>query len=278
MLQTRFLPGDVRWKVGLLAMGVTAMSLLTVAQDAAEAFSNQTGFYLSESALFSSFWLFFIPFLSVQYKLSVSKQLKGFPAFLLVMGLHLAAYPVWIWVLSAVFYEQTFAYGQTLLFVGSEYSYVLVLIYGSAAISLHWYKPHIPGKNAEEAPMKNTLSHLLVSSAGRYHSVATNDILYIQAASPYVIVHLDNKEYLHSDTLKALSGKLDDTYFVRIHKTTLVNLFKIKSYQSRLNGDYDIQMQDGSQIRLSRTYARLFKAKMRQISSSGHTENSSGDQ
>ena len=55
--------------------------------------------------------------------------------------------------------------------------------------------------------------------------------------------------------------KVGSGAFVQIHKSLIVNLAHVESYKSRLNGDYDITMSNGTSLRLSRTYARAFKAK-----------------
>lgn len=53
--------------------------------------------------------------------------------------------------------------------------------------------------------------------------------------------------------------KLDTRTFVRVHKSTIVNLEKVSSFKSRLNGDYDLLLKNGTIVRLSRTYAANFK-------------------
>ena len=63
-------------------------------------------------------------------------------------------------------------------------------------------------------------------------------------------------------TLKSLSEKLDNRLFVRIHKSEIVNLSKVQSYQSRQNGDYDVTISDSSVLRISRNFAKDFKTKL----------------
>ena len=82
--------------------------------------------------------------------------------------------------------------------------------------------------------------------------IALNTI-EITAATPYISIHLEKRKYLYSETLKTICDQLDNNTFIRIHKSTIVNISKVRSFKSRLNGDYDLLLTDGSSLRLSRT-------------------------
>ncbi|WP_254788460.1 LytR/AlgR family response regulator transcription factor [Cellulophaga baltica] len=84
-------------------------------------------------------------------------------------------------------------------------------------------------------------------------------MIQITSATPYICIHLENKRHLHSETLKSMCGQLDSNVFVRVHKSSVVNISKVSSFKSRLNGDYDLQLANGDLVRLSRTYATDFK-------------------
>jgi len=58
--------------------------------------------------------------------------------------------------------------------------------------------------------------------------------------------------------LKKIAGELDRR-FVKIHRSCIVNMDKVISYKSRLNGDYDVSLSGDIQVRLSRNYAKEFK-------------------
>ena len=76
--------------------------------------------------------------------------------------------------------------------------------------------------------------------------------------APYVIVHTSDNSFLHTSSLKKLAEKLDSR-FVKIHRSCIVNMDKVTSYKSRLNGDYDVSLSGDIQVRLSRNYAKEFK-------------------
>lgn len=87
-----------------------------------------------------------------------------------------------------------------------------------------------------------------------------NDIYQITAETPYISIQLEGKKHLHTETLKSISTQLDNKTFVRVHKSTIVNLDKVISLKSRLNGDYDIFLKNGVELRLSRTYVTNLKS------------------
>lgn len=90
-----------------------------------------------------------------------------------------------------------------------------------------------------------------------------NDIYQITAETPYISIQLNDKKYLHTETLKSMSTQLDNKVFVRVHKSSIINLDKVVSLKSRLNGDYDITLKNGAEIRLSRNYVADFKSKLK---------------
>jgi len=89
--------------------------------------------------------------------------------------------------------------------------------------------------------------------------VDTSSISWIQADAGYLEIHTTGKVHVVVDSLKHMLTMLDPEQFRRIHKSTIVNLRMIDSFRSRHNGDYDVLLKDGSNIRLSRNYAKPFR-------------------
>ena len=86
--------------------------------------------------------------------------------------------------------------------------------------------------------------------------VRASDIDWIDAAGNYVHLHVRKDEYKLRMTLRALGERLDPDRFVRIHKSTIVNIDRIKEIQPWFGGDYVAILTDGKQLRVSRTYAQ----------------------
>jgi len=92
--------------------------------------------------------------------------------------------------------------------------------------------------------------------------IESNEILYIKANTPYLEIHTSDKKYLEQNSLKDMIQKLDHNIFIRVHKSTILNINYVKNFRSRMNGDYDVGMNNGETLRVSRNYAGAFKAKV----------------
>lgn len=71
-------------------------------------------------------------------------------------------------------------------------------------------------------------SHFFVKSSGQQHRISFSDILYVESIKDYVNIRTSDEEYIVLDTLKSMESQLSDR-FVRIHKSFIINLDKIKS-------------------------------------------------
>lgn len=244
--------------------GLLIIVSITILQDLVHSRINNYSFYFSESLLFKAVWILFFPLLFVQFKflkkIKYAFLVQTVLSVLALTAFHLFLVPLVILSFSAAFYEHTYSYFQTLTYTVSEDAYKLPLIYGLSALL---YK-YLSAKEIEEIKEKqetrsNTLEKIIISHGRKYTPISVGDILYFSAATPYVAIQLEDKHFLHTETLKSINEKLDKTQFVRVHKSTIVNLKKIVSYKSRLNGDYDLLLENGEKIRLSRNYSAEFK-------------------
>lgn len=242
----------------------------TMVTDGFESYFRGTGFYFSESLMFSSFWWLFIPFLYLQFILLAGKRGPGFHFLVMVMLmlLHLFAFPALVWLISKLFYYHTFRYGQTVQFAISEHAVKLALIYTIPAgcfLYFKWKKqPAEPAPTPDEPKPVNLLASFLVTEGNRRIHVLPNDILYFSASSPYVTLHQKDRKYLYKASLKSVVEQVDSTRFVRVHKSAIINIAQVDFYTSRLNGDYDVVMRNGTTLRVSRNYAAGFKEKFAQ--------------
>lgn len=101
---------------------------------------------------------------------------------------------------------------------------------------------------------KKYLKRLLVKSRGRIYFIRTDDIQHIEAAGNYVSLCVAGTEHLIRETLNAIDKRLDPEKFVRIHRSTIVNIEFIRELQPQPSGEYICMMSDGKRLTLSRTY------------------------
>lgn len=103
---------------------------------------------------------------------------------------------------------------------------------------------------------------LLVPDGERLQLIDAASVEWLQADDNYVHVHTASRAYLLRRTLQDLLSQLGDQLFVRIHKSTAVNLGSIGSLTPLFKGDYEIHLRNGRILRLSRRYREALFARM----------------
>jgi len=80
------------------------------------------------------------------------------------------------------------------------------------------------------------------------------EIDWLEAADHYVHIHMGRESHLVRETLQSLEDRLDPSRFLRIHRSTLVNVDRIQELQPLFHGDYVVKLLDGTELSLSRSY------------------------
>jgi len=98
----------------------------------------------------------------------------------------------------------------------------------------------------------------LVRFAVKHHRgmrlVRVSDIHYIQACGNYAEIHSPGGTHLVRMTMLELEQRLDPAMFVRIHRSTIVRIDRIRNIAAASHGDFDLTLHDGTVLRLSRSY------------------------
>jgi two-component system LytT family response regulator len=98
------------------------------------------------------------------------------------------------------------------------------------------------------------LDRLVIKSGGRVTLLRVNDIDWIDADGDYVRIHVGRQWHLLRETMKNLESQLDPRRFVRIHRSTIVNLERVKELQPFFRGEYVLVLHEGTTLKLSRGY------------------------
>jgi two-component system, LytTR family, response regulator len=106
---------------------------------------------------------------------------------------------------------------------------------------------------------------LVVKSGGRVFFVRTDDIVWIEAAGNYVRLHLRDQSHLFRETMNQMESRLDPERFFRIHRSRIVNTEHIKELQPWLNGEYVVVLQNGTELRLSRSYREKLEERLARV-------------
>lgn len=256
---------------------IIVITTINMFQDFWEAKRSGYSFHFSESLLFKIVWVLYIPIIMVLYQKLKSETHISYTKtalfIILPITVHLIMLPFIATILSLFFYQGRYDLFKFFSYTLTHDFSIAVLIYAGFVLGYQYLPVQKPDAVYTE---KATVSSTFVIHNGKDNVIIhTEDIIQITSATPYVSIHLENKRYLHSETLKSMLEQLDDQVFIRVHKSAVVNLSKIRSFKSRLNGDYDLQMTDGTLVRLSRTYASEFKKRFT-TGTSGQLTNSSG--
>lgn len=98
------------------------------------------------------------------------------------------------------------------------------------------------------------LERLVIKNSGRVQLLKTQEIDWIEAEGNYVRVHAGKEAHLLRETISTLETQLNPKKFMRIHRSTIVNLDRIRELQPWFHGEYRIILRDGTQLMLSRSY------------------------
>lgn len=104
------------------------------------------------------------------------------------------------------------------------------------------------------------LERLIVKTNGRIIFLRLEEIDWLEAAGNYVKLHVGNESHLMRETMNRLEEQLDPTRFIRIHRSTIVNIAKVREMQPYFNGDHTVILQNNTSLILSRGYRDHFSA------------------
>ncbi|HUO82443.1 MAG TPA: LytTR family DNA-binding domain-containing protein [Gammaproteobacteria bacterium] len=98
------------------------------------------------------------------------------------------------------------------------------------------------------------LARLPIRDGRKVTCVDTSDIDWVDAAGDYMCVHEQGRTHVFRGTMKALEEILDPGVFQRVHRSTIVNVGRVKELRAHMNGEYFLYLADGTELKLSRNY------------------------
>jgi two-component system LytT family response regulator len=93
----------------------------------------------------------------------------------------------------------------------------------------------------------------MIKSTSRVFFLKVDEIDWIEAADYYVKLHQGRRAHLIRETMGDMESKLDPEKFVRIHRSAIVNLDRVKELHPHFNGEYLVILNDGTELKLSRS-------------------------
>jgi len=110
-------------------------------------------------------------------------------------------------------------------------------------------RPSVPGAD-----------RLAVKGDGRVLFVRTADVDWVEAMDNYVRLHVGREAHVMRETLSHLETRLAPPTFLRIHRSTIVNVDRIREIQPWFAGDYVLILSDGTKLTTGRRYRATVKS------------------
>ncbi|MDO1500774.1 LytTR family DNA-binding domain-containing protein [Winogradskyella maritima] len=247
-------------RLPLYPLLVILVFILAVLQDYIYSRIQNTGFYLSESSLYNTFWIYFIPFSIIANRLlKVTNKKNTFFKLPLKIGIGL-----FLSILHIVLFASLFVLVSSLIY---NPTHRFSAIYNSALsnqfyIALLWYIifPAIHSTKPKSSNLNKVYSDKIKLKIGsKIINTSTSMIQCITTDKPYSVVYINDKRLLENKSLKEFETELDPSIFIRVHRSSIINATYVKELKSRNNGDYDATLQNDLIIRLSRHFRHNWK-------------------
>jgi len=100
---------------------------------------------------------------------------------------------------------------------------------------------------------------LAIKDGGEIELVTMTEIEWIDAAGDYMCVHANGKTHIMRSTMKELEKQLNPAMFQRVHRSTIVNLSCVEKVVSHINGEFNLVLSSGAQLKMSRSYKEKIK-------------------
>ncbi|MCO1334692.1 LytTR family DNA-binding domain-containing protein [Microbulbifer sp. OS29] len=95
---------------------------------------------------------------------------------------------------------------------------------------------------------------IAVKDSGKITLVPAQEIDWVDAAGDYMCVHARGETHVMRITMKELEQQLDPKLFQRIHRSTIVNLSRVREIRAHINGEYNLVLDNGESLKMSRSY------------------------
>lgn len=115
----------------------------------------------------------------------------------------------------------------------------------------------------ESSEQQKYLTRLMIKTSNRMMLLRVDEIDFVEADGNYAKLHAGRKTHLLREKMNDLEGRLDPARFVRIHRSVIVNIERIKEMHPHFNGDYIVVLDDGRQLRLSRSRREQLEARLK---------------
>lgn len=105
-------------------------------------------------------------------------------------------------------------------------------------------------------------THIFVQKSEKLFNLPVDEIVYLEASGDYTIITTKADQFVSSSGIGKLEEILNPEVFIRVHRSTIVNVNFLKEIERHFNGGMVVKMQNGKSFPVSRTYAKLIRKKV----------------
>jgi two-component system LytT family response regulator len=105
-------------------------------------------------------------------------------------------------------------------------------------------------------------SHIFVQKSEKLFNLPVEDIIYLEASGDYTIISAKNDQYVSSSGIGKLEEIMNPDIFIRVHRSTIINVNYLKEIERHFNGGMVVKMQNGKSFPVSRTYAKIIRKRV----------------
>jgi two-component system LytT family response regulator len=105
-------------------------------------------------------------------------------------------------------------------------------------------------------------SHIFVQKSEKLLNLAVEEIMFLEASGDYTILTTKSDQFVSSSGIGKLEEILNPDTFIRVHRSTIININYLKEIEKHFNGGMIVKMQTGKSFPVSRTYAKVIRKKV----------------
>lgn len=105
-------------------------------------------------------------------------------------------------------------------------------------------------------------SHIFVQKSEKLINLPVDEIEHLEASGDYTILTTKNDQFVSSSGIGKLEEILNPETFIRVHRSTIININSLKEIEKHFNGGMVVKMNNGKSFPVSRTYAKLIRKKV----------------
>src|SRR5262249_20426967 len=110
------------------------------------------------------------------------------------------------------------------------------------------------------------MDHIVIKSAGQVSFIPISDIDWIEAADYYACLHVGARTHLLRRSLADLEQELESSVFCRVHRSGIVNVDRVRTLKLNSNGEYNVVLENGTELRLSRRFRKHLQERLAPMS------------